>query len=140
MALRPTRAIRPCSLRLCSQPSCLRQVKQIPRPLSRLLTPRPLSRLLAQATLNTPFVSDTIPLAEGRLGTVEDLLVGIGDEVEINDVVAVVDTDKVALDVKAQQAGTVREILVAIGDEVNETQPLFTIDIKDASARPLGTL
>ena len=33
------------------------------------------------STLNTPFISDTIPLAEGVLGTVEELLAEVGQSI-----------------------------------------------------------
>ena len=45
-------------------------------------------------TLDTPFISDTIPLAEGVLGTVEELLAEVGQSVVENEVIAVVETDK----------------------------------------------
>jgi pyruvate carboxylase len=80
------------------------------------------------ATLDTPFISDTIPLAEGRLGTVAELLADVGQRVDENDVVAVVETDKVSLDVKASQSGVVKAVLVEIGDEINERQALFELE------------
>ena len=36
---------------------------------------------LSMSTLNTPFISDTIPLAEGVLGTVEELLAEVGQSI-----------------------------------------------------------
>ena len=42
-------------------------------------------------TLDTPFISDSVPLPEGILGTVEELLVDVGDSVEEGDVIAVVE-------------------------------------------------
>jgi biotin carboxyl carrier protein len=78
-------------------------------------------------TLDTPFISDTIPLAEGRLGTIEELFKSPGESVEELEVIAVVETDKVSLDIKATQAGVIRDVLVSVGDEVNETQPIYTL-------------
>ena len=48
-----------------------------------LLTPRSLCArpLSTRKTLDTPFISDTIPLAEGILGTVEELMVDVGQSV-----------------------------------------------------------
>ena len=78
-------------------------------------------------TLDTPFISDTIPLAEGILGTVEELMLEVGDSVVENEVIAVVETDKVALDVKASKAGVIEAVLVNIGDEVKEQQPIYAL-------------
>ena len=79
-------------------------------------------------TLDTPFISDTIPLAEGILGHVEEMLCGVGQEVEENEVIAVVETDKVALDIRATRAGVIKEVLVQVGDEVKEQQPIYALE------------
>ena len=91
------------------------------------LRPRSLSSAAA-ATLDTPFISDTIPLAEGTLGTVEELLFGIGHSVSENEVIAVVETDKVSLDVKASHSGIIKAVLVNVGDEVKERQALYSLE------------
>jgi biotin carboxyl carrier protein len=85
----------------------------------------------APVTLDTPFISDTIPLAEGILGNIDSLLKEVGDSVEEDEVVAVVETDKVSLDVRAGRAGVVTEVLVSVGEEVKETQPLYVLEPSD---------
>mmetsp|Transcript_12715 Transcript_12715/g.32486 ORF Transcript_12715/g.32486 Transcript_12715/m.32486 type:complete len:118 (+) Transcript_12715:49-402(+) len=97
-----------------------------PQRSTSMLAVRTLTR--ARSTLDTPFISDTIPLAEGILGTVEELLAEVGQRVEENEVVAVIETDKVALDIKASQAGVISEVLVTVGDEVKEQQALYTLN------------
>ena len=87
-------------------------------------------------TLDTPFISDTVPLAEGVLGTVEELHVGPGDEVKEMDVIAVVETDKVSLDIRANRSGTVQVVLVELGEEVKERQPLFSL-VEGTATAPL---
>ena len=82
---------------------------------------------MPRKTLDTPFISDTIPLAEGILGTVEHLAKEPGARVETNEVIAAVETDKVTLDIKATQDGIVSEVLVNIGDTVKEQQPLYAL-------------
>ena len=81
-----------------------------------------------QSTLDTPFISDTIPLAEGVLGTVEEMLAEPGQAVEENEVVAVVETDKVSLDIRASRGGVILAALVQVGDEVKEKQPIYTLE------------
>ena len=51
----------------------------------------------------------------------------VGDSVVENEVIAVVETDKVALDVKASKAGVIEAVLVNIGDEVKEQQPIYAL-------------
>ena len=87
-------------------------------------------------TLDTPFISDTVPLAEGILGTVEELHCAVGDEVQEMDVIAVVETDKVSLDIKANRSGTVSSILVELGDQVKERQPLYSL-VEGTATKPL---
>ena len=90
-----------------------------------------LSSSTASVTLDTPFISDTIPLAEGILGNIDALLKDVGDSVDEDEVVAVVETDKVSLDVRACRAGVVTEVLVSVGEEVKETQALYVLDPSD---------
>ena len=93
--------------------------------LARYVSTAPASRI---RTLDTPFISDTIPLAEGELGSVEELLKAVGDEVEENEVIAVVETDKVTLDIKASEPGVIAAVLVEVGETVKEKQALYELE------------
>ena len=86
------------------------------------------ARMLATRTLDTPFISDTVPLAEGVLGKVEEVLCTPGQAVEENEVIAVVETDKVTLDVRASSKGVIAAVLIEVGDEVKERQPIYTLE------------
>ena len=61
------------------------------------------------------------------MGDVEELFAEVGQSVAENEVVAVIETDKVTLDVKAGKAGVVSAVLVSIGDTVKERQPLYEL-------------
>ena len=63
-----------------------------------------------------------------RCSQVEELLAEAGQTVDENEVVAVIETDKVSLDVRASRSGVVSAVLVSVGDEVKEKQPLFTLE------------
>lgn len=78
-------------------------------------------------TVDTPFISDSVPLADGVLGTVEEICVHPGDSVKENDIVIVVDTHKAALEVRAQCEGTVKQVLVKVGDEIQERKPVVLL-------------
>ena len=51
--------------------------------------------------------------------------------VDENEVVAVIETDKVSLDVRASRAGVISAVLVAVGDEVREKQPIYMLEADD---------
>lgn len=78
----------------------------------------------ASFTVDTPLLSDSVPLPDGVLGTIEEVRVGPGDSIGENDVVAVVDTHKAALEVRSPAAGKVVTILVKVGDEIQEKTPI----------------
>jgi 2-oxoglutarate dehydrogenase E2 component (dihydrolipoamide succinyltransferase) len=61
-------------------------------------------------------------------GTVVDLPIAVGDYVNTDDVVVVLETDKVSVDVRAPFGGALTEILGEIDDVVEVGSPLFRID------------
>eukprot|EP00600_Ochromonadales_sp_CCMP1393_P009857 CAMPEP_0174972816 /NCGR_PEP_ID=MMETSP0004_2-20121128/10859_1 /TAXON_ID=420556 /ORGANISM="Ochromonas sp., Strain CCMP1393" /LENGTH=489 /DNA_ID=CAMNT_0016223121 /DNA_START=296 /DNA_END=1765 /DNA_ORIENTATION=+ len=50
-----------------------------------------------------------------------------GDTVNADDIVAVIETDKVNVDVRTPESGTIKETFAAEGDEVEVGNPLFTV-------------
>jgi 2-oxoglutarate dehydrogenase E2 component (dihydrolipoamide succinyltransferase) len=66
-------------------------------------------------------------------GTIVDLPVAPGDYVNTDDVVVVLETDKVSVDVRATQGGTLVEVLGEIDDVVEVGSALFRLDT-DADA------
>ena len=54
-------------------------------------------------------------------------MAAVGDSVEPSTVVAVIETDKVALDIKARTTGKIARVLVSEGEVVKERQPLFEL-------------
>lgn len=61
-------------------------------------------------------------------GTVVDLPVAPGDGVQADDVIVVLETDKVSVDVRAPEAGALVEILAEVDDVMEVGAPLFRID------------
>ena len=66
-------------------------------------------------------------------GTIVDLPVAPGDYVQADDVVVILETDKVSVDVRAPEAGSIVEILGDIDDVVEVGSPLYRMDT-DATA------
>jgi pyruvate dehydrogenase E2 component (dihydrolipoamide acetyltransferase) len=79
-------------------------------------------------------------LGDGVTGQVTEILVNIGDTVEVDDILAIVSTDKVDADMPSDVEGTVEAILVKVGDEVNEGHLLVRINTGGESTAPAPTV
>jgi len=84
-------------------------------------------------TIEVPTMGDSI-----TEGTIVDLPVGPGDYVAADDVVVVLETDKVSVDVRAPEGGAVVEILGEIDDVVEVGSNLFRIDTDAEAAEGAG--
>ncbi|MGB0930254.1 MAG: 2-oxo acid dehydrogenase subunit E2 [Chitinophagales bacterium] len=67
-------------------------------------------------------------LGDGVTGQVTEILVKVGDQIEEEDTLMIVSTDKVDAEMPSDVAGTVEEILVNVGDEVKEGDLLVKIN------------
>lgn len=61
-------------------------------------------------------------------GTILDIRVNVGDTVEVNQPVMVLEAMKMESEIVAEQAGTIASINVAKGDMVNPGDTLFSIE------------
>ena len=77
------------------------------------------------------------PIAHGVVGTVGEVLCNVGAHVESDEVVVIIETDKVSVDIRARRNGVVDAVLVDAGDEVSEGQPLYRF-IERAEASSTG--
>ncbi|CAB9521674.1 residue succinyltransferase component of 2-oxoglutarate dehydrogenase complex, mitochondrial [Seminavis robusta] len=83
-------------------------------------------------TIEVPTMGDSI-----TEGTVVDLPVAPGDTVQADDVVVVLETDKVSVDVRAPEAGALVEILAEVDDVVEVGASLFRLDTDvEVAAKP----
>lgn len=60
----------------------------------------------------------------------------VGDVVEADEVVAVLETDKVSVDIRSSSAGTLTKVMAEEGDTVAVGDNLFEIDTSAAAAKP----
>ena len=74
-------------------------------------------------TINVPTMGDSI-----TEGTIVDIPVAPGDYVNEDDVVVVLETDKVSVDVRASEGGKVVEILGEVDDVVGVGSALYRLD------------
>ena len=78
-------------------------------------------------------------LGEGiESGSVVDVLVAVGDSVELDDSVLEVETDKATVEVPTDVAGVVKEIRVSAGDTANVGQVLLVIEGSKAAPKKTG--
>jgi len=69
-------------------------------------------------------------------GTVISILVQVGDQVEVDQPLLEVETDKVTAEVPCETPGKVVEILVSIGDEIPEGTPIIRLEASDTQPPP----
>ena len=80
-------------------------------------------------------------LGEGiHEGEIQEVLVSVGDEVQEDENILVVETDKAAVEIPSPYAGTVQEIRVEPGDRVNVGDVLLVFDggAEEPEAEPEG--
>jgi pyruvate dehydrogenase E2 component (dihydrolipoamide acetyltransferase) len=61
------------------------------------------------------------------IGKLELLPMEVGQDVFEDQVVATIETDKAAVDIKARENGTVLQVHVRVGDEIREGQQIATV-------------
>lgn len=77
----------------------------------------------------------TVPdLGDASEVEVIELLVAIGDKVEENDSLLVLESDKAAMEIPAPMAGVVKSIEVNLGDQVSSGSPMMTLEVGDSAA------
>ncbi|PWQ94932.1 dihydrolipoyllysine-residue acetyltransferase [Leucothrix pacifica] len=65
-----------------------------------------------------------------------ELLVSVGDRVEVEDSLITVESDKASMEIPSSDAGTVKEIKVAIGDNVSKGSVVLILEADAATASP----
>lgn len=71
----------------------------------------------------------TIPdLGDSKDVEVIEILVSPGDEIQENDSLLTLETDKAAMEIPSTSAGTVKEILVKVGDTVNQGDAFIVLE------------
>lgn len=63
-----------------------------------------------------------------------DVMVSVGDTVEVEDGLITLETEKASMDVPTTHAGVVKEILVKVGDKVNSGDLIARIEIQDEAS------
>lgn len=63
-----------------------------------------------------------------------ELLVNVGDSINVEDSLVTVESDKAAMEIPSSAAGVVKEILISVGDKVAEGSALIKLEAGEAAA------
>jgi len=65
-----------------------------------------------------------------------DILVNVGDSIDVEDPLVTLESDKASMDVPASSAGTILELNVQVGDRVNIGDVIASVEATSDSAKP----
>lgn len=74
--------------------------------------------------------------AEGA--EVIELLVEVGDTVEVEQSLLVLESDKASMEIPSSLAGTIKEVLVKVGDDLAEGSPIAVIEVEGGAEDAAG--
>ena len=78
---------------------------------------------MSEISIKVPMLPESV-----MSGVISSVLKKVGDTVEIGDVVAELETDKVMLEIPANHAGVVTNCYVEVGQEVKQDEPIIAIN------------
>ncbi len=81
---------------------------------------------------------DVPDLGDASEVEVIELLVAVGDSVDVNDSLLVLESDKAAMEIPAPKAGVVKSIEVNLGDQVSTGSPMLTLETEDSAAEEVN--
>jgi len=67
---------------------------------------------------------------------VVEVLVKVGDKIEKEQTLIVLESEKASMDVPAPRAGTVKELLIKQGDKASEGTPILVLESADSASEP----
>ncbi len=67
-----------------------------------------------------------------------EIHVSAGDEVEVEQPLVTLESDKATMDVPSPEAGTVKEVLVSVNDKVSEGTPIVVLESSNGGDEPEG--
>lgn len=103
--------------------------------------PAPETAPAPEAPAAAPAASETLEVAVPDIGEdgevdVIDVLVAVGDEIEEEDGLITLETDKATMDVPSTHAGTVKEVFIKTGDKVKQGSVVIKLETKGGATAP----
>ena len=80
--------------------------------------------------LTVPDIGDS-----GEVDVIE-VLVQVGDTVEVEQSLITVESDKASMEIPAAQAGVIKELLVKVGDKVSQGSAIANLEVAEGQAAP----
>jgi len=65
-----------------------------------------------------------------------EILIAVGDEVQVEQSIVVLESDKATMEIPSPFSGTIESISVSVGDRLNEGDQIATISTSDAAQTP----
>jgi dihydrolipoamide dehydrogenase len=65
-----------------------------------------------------------------------EVLVSVGDSVEIDDALVTVESDKASMDIPAPMAGVIKALSIAVGDKVSEGHTVLSLEVSTDAVAP----
>lgn len=65
-----------------------------------------------------------------------EVLVAVGDQIEVDQSIITLETDKASMEVPSTQAGVVQKILVKVGDKISQGADILELTVSTATAAP----
>jgi len=68
-----------------------------------------------------------------------EILIAVGDEVQAEQSIIVLESDKATMEIPSPYTGTIKSIIVSVGDRLNEGDQIASISTSDAVQSPAGS-
>lgn len=81
----------------------------------------------------------TVPDIGGAAAEVVEVLVAVGDVIELDQSLIVLESDKASMEIPATAAGTVVELKVAVGDQLSEGDVVLVVSVEASAAASVET-
>ena len=94
----------------------------------------PAAPVAATAPTASAVVEVNVPDIGSDEVNVTEIMVKVGDSVEVDQSIINVEGDKASMEVPAPEAGVVKEVLVKVGDKVTTGTPMLVLESADAAA------
>ena len=85
---------------------------------------------MAETTIKLPDVGDFDEIE------IIEVLIAVGDEIQAEDSMIVLESDKATMEIPSPQAGTIKSVLVNVGDRISEGTDIATIEGGGQAAEP----
>ena len=88
---------------------------------------------MSETTIKVPDIG-----GDGSVEVIE-ISVAVGDQIEAEQTLIVLESDKASMEIPSPQAGVVKAVNVAVGDKVSEGSVFITLETEESAAAPTAS-